>query len=175
MLRGPWQLNNHDSILFHILLDMSNDLGSITVVVTQRIRTRKNSDLEARMSTPRQHRLGDLQLKIMKVLWDQNSTSVPPVHEALRSEQLAYTTVATMLRKMEARGLVNHTEENRRFIYRARVTADEVTQSMSHDMVDRLFQGSLADMVNHLLETREVSREELLKLEQLIAQKKRKL
>ena len=127
------------------------------------------------MSKLRRHRLGDLQLKIMKVLWDHSSASVPQVHDALRSEQLAYTTVATMLRKMEARGLVNHTEENRRFIYRARVTADAVTQSMSHDMVDRLFEGSLADMVTHLLETREVSREELIRLEQLIAQKKRKL
>jgi BlaI family transcriptional regulator, penicillinase repressor len=127
------------------------------------------------MSKPRRHRLGDLQLKIMKVLWDQGSASVPQVHDALRAEQLAYTTVATMLRKMEARGLVSHTEENRRFIYRARVTADAVTQSMSHDMVDRLFQGSLADMVTHLLETREVSREELIRLEQLIAQKKQKL
>src|SRR5262245_47359774 len=120
------------------------------------------------MSKLRRHRLGDLQLKIMKVLWDQGSASVPQVHDALRSEQLAYTTVATMLRKMELRGLVSHTEENRRFIYRARVTADAVTQSMSHDMVDRLFEGSLADMVTHLLETREVSREELIRLEQLI-------
>jgi predicted transcriptional regulator len=119
--------------------------------------------------------LGDLQLKIMKVLWEQGSASVPQVHDALRSEQLAYTTVATMLRKMEARGLVSHTEENRRFIYRACVSADSVTQSMSHDMIERLFQGSLAEMVNHLLETREVSREELTRLEKLIAEKKRSL
>jgi predicted transcriptional regulator len=125
------------------------------------------------MSKARRHRLGDLQLKIMQVLWNQGSASVPQVHEALRSEHLAYTTVATMLRKMEVRGLVDHTEENRRFIYQPRVTADAVTRSMSHDMVDRLFQGSLADMVNHLLETREVSREELMRLEQLIARKKR--
>jgi BlaI family penicillinase repressor len=119
--------------------------------------------------------LGDLQLKIMTVLWERGSASVPQVHEALHSERLAYTTVATMLRKMEARKLVSHTEESRRFIYQPLVTADAVTQSMSHDMVDRLFQGSLENMVNHLLETREVSREELVRLERLIAQKKRRL
>src|SRR5262245_32553659 len=126
------------------------------------------------MSKVIRHRLGDLQLKIMQVLWDNGAASVPQVHEALHAEHLAYTTVATMLRKMEARGLVDHTEENRRFIYRPRVSADAVTHSMSHDIADRLFQGSLADMVNHLLETREVSREELVRLEQLIARKKRK-
>lgn len=127
------------------------------------------------MSKEQRHRLGDLQLKIMKFLWENGPASVPDVHQALHSERLAYTTVATMLRKMEARGLVDHVEENRRFIYQPIITADAVTQSMSHDIVDRLFEGSLADMVNHLLETREVSREELVKLEQLIARKKRKL
>jgi predicted transcriptional regulator len=126
------------------------------------------------MSKARRHRLGDLQLKIMRILWEEGCASVPQVHEALRSERLAYTTVATMLRKMEARRLVDHVEENRRFIYRPLVSADAVTQSMTHDMVDRLFEGSLSEMVHHLLETREVSREELVKLEQLIAQKKRK-
>jgi BlaI family penicillinase repressor len=126
------------------------------------------------MSKMLQHRLGDLQLKIMKILWEMGTASVPQVHHALRSERLAYTTVATMLRKMEARGLVDHVEENRRFIYRPLVSEDAVTRSMSHDMVDRLFEGSLANMVNHLLETREVTHDELVKLEQLVARKKRK-
>ena len=83
-------------------------------------------------------------------------------------------TVATMLRKMEDRGLVKHRLEGRSFIYRANVAADEVTRSMADHLVDRLFEGSLADTVNHLLSTREVSREELGRLERLIAERKRK-
>jgi BlaI family penicillinase repressor len=126
------------------------------------------------MTRTRVHRLGDLQLKIMKLLWDRGPLGVSQVHEALwPGERLAYTTVATMLRKMEARGLVRHTAEERRFIYRAAVTADAVTRRMAHDIVDRLFEGSLADMVSHLLETREVSRDELAKLEQLISERKK--
>jgi len=49
---------------------------------------------------------------------------------------------------------------------------DEVTRSMAGDLVDRLFGGSLADAVSHLLDSREVSREELARLERLIRERK---
>ena len=59
------------------------------------------------MSKAKVHRLGDLQLNIMKVLWDRGEATVTDVHAALSGDRdLAYTTMATMLRKMEARGLV---------------------------------------------------------------------
>jgi predicted transcriptional regulator len=125
------------------------------------------------MSKTRQYRLGDLQLKIMKVLWDRTEASAAEVQEALGERQdLAYTTVATMLRKMEDKGLVKHRHEGRRFVYRAAVKPDTVTRSMADDLLDRLFEGNLADMVSHLLTSREVSREELCELEQLIARRK---
>jgi BlaI family penicillinase repressor len=128
------------------------------------------------MSKPTTHRLGDLQLKIMKVLWDRSEATVSEVHEALSAEaDFAYTTVATMLRKMELRGLVkHHRSEGRSFVYRAAIAAHEVTRSMADHLVDRLFAGSLADTVSHLLTTREVSREELIQLEKLIADKRKK-
>ncbi len=86
---------------------------------------------------------------------------------------MAYTTVATMLRKMESRGLVAHREEGRKFLYEPLVTANQVSRGVSSDLVDRLFEGSLADTVNHLLETREVDPAELDALEKLIRKHKR--
>ena len=59
------------------------------------------------MSAERTYRLGDLQLRIMRILWRAGPVSVARVHEELGGS-LAYTTVATMLRKMEDRGLVGH-------------------------------------------------------------------
>ena len=121
------------------------------------------------------HRLGDLQLRIMKVLWASGEATVAEVHKALGAESdLAYTTVATMLRKMEARRLVTHRLEERSFVYRAVVGEEEVSQGMADHLLDRLFEGSLADMVRHLLSNREVSRAELSKLEKLIAERKRR-
>jgi predicted transcriptional regulator len=121
------------------------------------------------------HRLGDLQLRIMKVLWDREEATVSDVLDALPgASDLAYTTIATMLRKMEARGLVAHRVDGRSFIYRARLGEAEVSRSMADHLVERMFDGSLTETVSHLLRTREVSREELAKLEHLIAERKKR-
>jgi BlaI family transcriptional regulator, penicillinase repressor len=120
------------------------------------------------------HRLGDLQLRILKVLWSAGEASVAGVHAALAGERsLAYTTVATMLRKMEERGLVRHRVEGRSFLYETAVAEEAVSRSMADHLLDRLFEGSMADMVRHLLETRDVSRRELSTLERLIAERKK--
>ncbi len=125
---------------------------------------------------PRHHRLGDLQLKILQVLWDRGEASVGDVHTTLKPDRdLAYTTVATMLRKMEQRALVAHREEGRSFLYRALVAAEEVHRSVGDHFVERLFEGSVAEAVSHLLQTRDVSREELDELARLIQQAKRRL
>ncbi len=125
------------------------------------------------MPGKRSHRLGELQFRILKVLWDHPKATVAEVLEELDGG-LAYTTVATMLRKMEGRGLVRHEEQGRKFLYEAVVSAEDVTRSMADDLVDRLFGGSLARAMSHLLETREVSHQELVRLERLIRERKRR-
>jgi len=127
------------------------------------------------MTTQKPHRLGDLQLKIMKLLWQRKEASVHDILAGLSTEQeLAYTTVATMLRKMEARKLVSHRVEERSFIYQPAVPEESVTRNMADHLLERLFSGSVANLVSHLLTTREVSREELAKLEKIISEKRRK-
>lgn len=125
------------------------------------------------MTSKRTYRLGDLQLRIMRVLWRSGPASIAEVKGQLGGSRLAYTTVATMLRKMEDRGLVRHRQRGRRFFYEPAVTAEEVTRSMADDLVDRLFEGSLADTVAHLLQTREVSRKELGELARVIQQREK--
>jgi BlaI family transcriptional regulator, penicillinase repressor len=78
-----------------------------------------------------------------------------------------------MLRKMETRALVKHRTEGRTFIYRPSVGEEEVTRGLADHLLDPLFEGNLASMVNHLLTTREVSRNELAEIERLIAQRKK--
>ena len=126
-------------------------------------------------SSPLHHRLGDLQLRILKVLWSLPEASVAVVHGRLKdAHPLAYTTVATMLRRMEARGIVTHREQGRTFLYKARVAASDVGASIGHRMVEQVFEGSLADAISHLLRTRDVRREELDALEKLIREAKRR-
>lgn len=119
--------------------------------------------------------MGSLQLEILKVLWSVGSATVTEVHAALpRAAEMAYTTVATMLRKMEARGLVSHREQGRRFIYSALVTEQAVNTDLADDVLERAFNGSLSGMVQHLLASHEVSPEELDALAALIAARRRK-
>ena len=118
-------------------------------------------------------RLGDLQLRILQVLWTaEGPLSVSEVNERLEGERFAYTTIATMLRKMEDRDLVRHQPDGRRFLYLPEVSADQVSRSLSRDLVDRLFSGSVTDTVHHLLESRDVDPDELDELEKLIQKHK---
>jgi len=119
--------------------------------------------------------VGDLQLAILRVLWARGEATASDVHAALHAERgLAPTTIATMLKKMEeGRGLVEHREEGRRFIYRPLVTEEELTRSMVTDLKDRMFGGSVSELVGHLLSEHELDRGELAELERLISQAER--
>lgn len=110
----------------------------------------------------------------MRIVWKRGEATVAEVMDELgRASRLAYTTVATMLRKMEARGLVRHRVEGRTFIYEPLVGEAQVSRKMTDHLLERLFQGSLSGMVSHLLSTHEVSADELDELERLIAERKR--
>ena len=90
------------------------------------------------------HHLGDLQLAIMRILWSREEASVADVHEALEPERgLALTTIATMLAKMEKKGVVDHRSEGRKFIYRPRVSEGQVRRSMVSDLTSQLFRGDV--------------------------------
>ena len=116
------------------------------------------------------HHLGDLQLAIMRTLWGGGEASVADVHEALEPERgLALTTIATMLAKMEKKGVVEHRAEGRRFIYRPTVSEGQVRRSMVADLTSQLFRGDVFALVNHLLSEHEIDSQELDRLRGLIA------
>jgi BlaI family penicillinase repressor len=123
----------------------------------------------------RSHRLGDLQLAIMRVLWSRGEASVAQVHEALEAERgLAPTTIATMLVKLEKKGVVKHRAEGRRFIYRPRVSEGQVRHSMVGELTSQLFRGDVTALVNHLLSEHEIDARELAELRALIAAREQK-
>ncbi|HVT17744.1 MAG TPA: BlaI/MecI/CopY family transcriptional regulator [Thermoanaerobaculia bacterium] len=123
----------------------------------------------------RSRRLGDLQLAIMRVLWSRGEASVAQVHEALEAERgLAPTTIATMLVKLEKKGVVKHRAEGRRFIYRPRVSEGQVRYSMVGELTSQLFRGDVTALVNHLLSEHEIDARELAELRALIAAREQK-
>jgi len=119
------------------------------------------------------HRLGDLQLAIMRVLWSRGEAAVTDVHEALLERGLAPTTVATMLVKMEKKGVVSHRADGRKFLYRPRVSEEQVRRSMVDELTSQLFRGDVTALVSHLLSEHAVERRELAQLRALIAERER--
>ena len=91
------------------------------------------------------------------------------VHEALYDERgLAPTTIATMLRKMEDKGVVAHRVEDRHFVYKAAVSEDAVRSTMVGELLDRLFEGDPAALVSHLVADHDIDEEEIERLRQLL-------
>ncbi|MCA9076516.1 MAG: BlaI/MecI/CopY family transcriptional regulator [Planctomycetaceae bacterium] len=121
-------------------------------------------------------RLAELQLAIMQVLWEHGEATVAAVRDELQPERpLAYTTIGTMLAKMETAGYVTHTSEGRVNIYRPLLQRDDVSRSMVTDLADRLFQGDITEMMCQLLDGQSVTRDELAALKRLIRSKEKEL
>ena len=118
------------------------------------------------------YQLGDLQYAMMRVIWDKGEASVSDVLSALLDERgLAPTTIATMLVKMEKKGIVCHRTEGRKFIYEPTITASQVRESMIGLVTERLFGGDVTALVSHLLSTDEIDPGELERLKDQIARR----
>lgn len=114
-------------------------------------------------------KLGKVQFEIMQILWDRGKATAREITDSLPGDEpLAHSTVQTLLRKLEAKGAVQHYQEGRTFVFKPKLKQAEVTRSAAQDLLSRVFQGSLSSMVAHLLKSEDVSKEELLKLRELI-------
>ncbi len=123
---------------------------------------------------PDSHRLTGLQLAVMRVVWERGEATIADVWEALRPERrLAQTTVATILARLEKRGVLAHRVEGRQYVYRATVSERDVRRSMVAELTESLFQGRPADLISHLLSSREIAPGDLERVKELIEEKER--
>jgi predicted transcriptional regulator len=111
------------------------------------------------------------ELEILKVLWDQGPSNVRGVHQQMivREPDLAFNTVQTMLRLMEGKGLVDHVEEGRSFVYSARFSRDDTARRF----LERVFDGVASQLVSSLLRTERVSNDELERMQAMIGEAQR--
>ena len=110
----------------------------------------------------------------MQVLWSRDEASVTDVQRAMTGRRLALTTVATMLVRLEQRGLVSHRVDGRQYIYRSSVSPADVRESVTRELLRNLFDGDVTAFVTQLLDSRELTREELADLQRLVRNKARR-
>lgn len=107
------------------------------------------------------------ELDLMAVLWELGSGTVAEVQERLPDE-LAYTTVLTVLRTLESKGYVSHREEGRAHRYYPLVAREEAGESALRRMVRKLFRGSPELLLTQLVSDRGLSEEEVRRLRDLL-------
>ena len=119
-------------------------------------------------------RMGKVQLMIMRVLWDRGRASAREITEFLnREEPIAHSTVQTLLRKLEAKGAVGHDAGGRTFVFFPCVAEENVRRGATHDLVERVFGGSPAQLMSYLLKNERVSKKELEEIRCLIDEQAR--
>jgi predicted transcriptional regulator len=117
--------------------------------------------------------LTDREASLLEILWDRGPSTVTEVRARL-ADELAYTTVLTILRNLESKGYVNHEEEGRAHRYSALVARDTAQRSALQALKHKLFQGSSELLLTRLVAEKDLSRAQIERIQQILDQKPRK-
>lgn len=113
--------------------------------------------------------LTDLQIAILRILWAKGEATTQDVHGALRPDRdLALTTVATLLSRLERRKVIAHRREGRQHVYRALVSEKQVVRTKVRDLMETLFGGEPSALMSHLVGSDDVGRDDLREIRRLI-------
>src|ERR1700691_4680075 len=117
--------------------------------------------------------LTPLELEIMQVLWQSGPCTVAEVQPKLKAE-LAYTTVQTMLNVLLRKKKVKRVQEGRAYRYRPVVSRERASSSALSDLVQRMFGGSSERLLIAMVDTRQISAEELARVAERLAAAERR-
>ena len=112
---------------------------------------------------------------ILQVVWEHGPCAAPTVQEELEDEKgWAYTTVKTMMERMEAKGLLEVERIRNLMLYRSVITRPQAQKREVMSAVKRAFDGAMTPMMQFLVESNELNQKQLSELEELIKQKRRR-
>jgi len=114
--------------------------------------------------------LTDREADVMQVLWEHGPSLVADVRERL-SDKLAYTTVLTVLRTLEAKGYVSHDEEGRGHRYFASVKQQAARKNALQHLTNKLFKGSTELLFSHLVSDQKLSSEQISRMRKLLSER----
>jgi BlaI family penicillinase repressor len=111
------------------------------------------------------------ELEILDILWEKGRATVGDIHKAITERRpTAYTTTLKFMQIMLEKGLVRRDEKGKAHIYRAAQSKSQTQSRLVSDLLDKAFRGSALKLVQHVLETKPTSREELAEIRKLIAE-----
>ena|SRR5687768_7890196 len=114
----------------------------------------------------------DRELDVMAVLWERGTATVAEVRESL-TDDLAYTTVLTVLRTLEEKGFIDHVDEGKAHRYRPLVGRERAGKSALRRLVRKVFRGSPELLLTHLVSDRDLTAAELKRMRRLLDERLR--
>jgi BlaI family transcriptional regulator, penicillinase repressor len=109
------------------------------------------------------------ELEILDVLWELGPSTVRDVHTVIdRRRPTAYTTVLKQMQIMHAKGLARRTEKGKAHVYRPAFSQQQTQKGLVADLLERAFRGSALKLVQHVLETKPATPQELAEIRRLI-------
>jgi BlaI family transcriptional regulator, penicillinase repressor len=122
------------------------------------------------MARPPAKELTERELEVMHVFWRAGLATAAEIRDQLAESgrELAYTTVATLIRILSDKGFLEQTNTERPFQYRPVRSFEDVSRNMLGDLVDRVFRGSREQLLVRLLEERKLTAKERATLETLV-------
>jgi predicted transcriptional regulator len=117
--------------------------------------------------------LADREAELMEVLWDFGPATVAEIRERV-SDDLAYTTVLTMMRTLESKGYVTREADGKAHRYAARVERDDARRSALRAFSEKFFKGSTAMLLSHFVAQEKLSDDDVRRLRKLLAQRVKK-
>ena len=109
----------------------------------------------------------------MKIVWRLGDVTVRDVYEALlEKRKIAYTTVMTMMGILEEKGHLLKNQGEKAHVFRAAQARDQVESSLIRDLVNRLYDGSAKPLLVHLIESEQISRDELDEISRMLRKKR---
>ena len=118
--------------------------------------------------------LADREAELMEVLWDYGPSTVAEVKERV-TDELAYTTVLTILRTLESKGYVTHDPEGKAHRYSALIERDAARRSALQAMAGKFFKGSTAGLLTHLVAEEKLKPADVKRLRALLAKRDRRV
>jgi len=118
----------------------------------------------------RPQELGGAELEVVKVLWDRGPSTVREVLEHLhsRGRRVAYTTVLTVLSRLEQKAVVASDKSGQAYVYKAKVSREKVTASRLKTLVAQLYDGAATPLVLQLMQSEKFAPQEIAQLQELI-------
>lgn len=113
----------------------------------------------------------DVELAILRVLWERGRSTVREIHNALKPDRdTGYSTTLKMMQVMHSKGLLRRDDSTRPQTYRTAVSQEKTQLGMVDDLVQKAFGGATSRMLVRLLSSKRVSDQELAEIKQLIEQ-----